>query len=49
MVATWAMRYSVGIRENWLDSECFGHGMSWEEAFAAAERIHQSSNNIDRD
>jgi len=34
----WAMPYTVGIRRSWFDFEAFGQGMSWEEAFEAAER-----------
>lgn len=39
----WAMPYTVGIRKDWLDFAAFGHGMSWENAFAAAERCEQAS------
>ena len=38
----WAMPYSVGILKGWFDFEAFGHGMTWERAFAAAEGCEQA-------
>jgi len=34
----WATRYAVGLRKGWGEFEIFGHGMSWEQAFEAAQR-----------
>ncbi|HEV3115505.1 MAG TPA: hypothetical protein VGY58_00540 [Gemmataceae bacterium] len=39
----WATPYAVGIRKGWGEAEVLGHGMSWEQAFAAVERCPQSS------
>jgi hypothetical protein len=36
-VPQWAMPYAVGVRKGWIDKEILGYGMSWEQAFAAAE------------
>jgi hypothetical protein len=33
----WATPYAVGLRKGWGEFEVYGHGMTWEEAFAAAE------------
>jgi hypothetical protein len=34
---SWATPYAVGLRKGWGEFEVYGHGMTWEEAFAAAE------------
>jgi hypothetical protein len=36
-IPQWAMPYAVGVRKGWIDNEILGYGMSWEQAFAAAD------------